>query len=86
MRQALTTVRLPVELDICDLASLVDHGVCVNTKALHVAVVQGHTNIIHQKGELQPRQILSVACRLHCTECCGHTKDCHMEKWENDAH
>ncbi len=48
----LTTLRLPMELDIGDLASLVDESVCVHTKALHVAVVEGHTHIIHEESEL----------------------------------
>lgn len=57
-----------MELHIGDLASLVDQGVGVDTKALHVAVVQGHTNIIHQKGELQPTQMTSVTWHLHIEE------------------
>ena len=49
-----TKSRLPVELDIGDAAVLVDEGVGVHAKALHVAVVQRHAHIILQKGELQP--------------------------------
>ena len=42
-----------MELDVGDLASSVDECVCVHTKALHVAVVERYTNIIHQESELQ---------------------------------
>ena len=47
------TSGLPVELDIRDLALLVDQGEGVHSKALHVTVVQWHTDVILQEGELQ---------------------------------
>ena len=54
LQQVLHTTRgLPVELNIRDLALLVDEGEGVHTKALHVTVVQGDANVILQEGELQ---------------------------------
>ena len=50
-----TTCGLPVELDIGDLALLVDEGEGVHSKALHVTVVQWHTDVILQEGELHSR-------------------------------
>ena len=52
-QQALTEGRLPVELDIGDAALLVDEGVGVHAKALHVAVVQRDADVVLQEGELQ---------------------------------
>ena len=46
---------LPVELDIGDLALLVDEGEGVHPEALHVAVVQGDADVILQEGELHSR-------------------------------
>ena len=46
---------LPVELDVCDLALLVDEGEGVHPKALHVAVVQGDADVVLQEGELQSK-------------------------------
>ena len=56
----LTAFRLPVELDVGDLASLVDQGISMDAKALHVTVVQGHTNIIHQECELHNKTYASA--------------------------
>ena len=42
-----------MELDVGDLALLVDQGEGVHAKALHVAVVLRNTNIVQQEGELQ---------------------------------
>ena len=43
---ALTQGGLPVELDVGHAALLVDQGVCVHAKALHVAIVQGNANVV----------------------------------------
>ena len=51
-----------MELDVVHLARLVDEGVGVHAKALHVPVVLGHSNVVQQEGELhtpQPRSGLS---------------------------
>ncbi len=50
--QALTKSRLPVEFDVCDTSLLVDECVGVHSKALHVAVIQWHPNVILEEGEL----------------------------------
>ena len=47
-----TACGLPVELDVGDLALLVDQSEGVHSKALHVAVVQRDAHIILQEGEL----------------------------------
>lgn len=52
-----------MELDIRNLALLVDEGEGVHPKALHVAVVQGNAHIVLQERELQPTK--SVSCCLH---------------------
>ena len=49
-----------MELDIRDLALLVDEGESVHSKALHVAVVQRNAHIILQEGELQRQK--AAAC------------------------
>ena len=56
-----TKSRLPVELDIGDAAVLVDEGVGVHAKALHVAVVQRHAHIILQECELQPHMYIRAS-------------------------
>lgn len=43
---------LPVELDIMDLARLVDQGKGVHAKALHMPVVGRDAHIVHQEGKL----------------------------------
>ena len=48
-----STGGLPMELDVRDLALLVNEGEGVHPKALHVAVVQGNAHIVLQKGELR---------------------------------
>lgn len=53
VRWFLTAAGLPVELDVGDLALAVDERVGMHAKALHVAIVGGHTHIVLQKGELQ---------------------------------
>ena len=40
----------PVELDVVDLASLVDESVGVHAKALHVAVVGWDADVIQEEG------------------------------------
>ena len=56
LQQALhSTSGLPVELDVCDLALLVDQSEGVHSKALHVAVVEGDAHVILQEGELHPQ-------------------------------
>ena len=57
-----------MELDICDLALLVDEGEGVHPKALHVAVVQGNAHIILQKGELQRHNISQLLLPLLATQ------------------
>ena len=52
-QRVLTQGRLPVELDVGHAALLVDEGVGVHAKALHVAVVQRDPNVVLQEGELQ---------------------------------
>ena len=42
-----------MELDVVDLAGLVDEGEGVHAEALHVAVVGGDADVIQQEGELQ---------------------------------
>ncbi len=51
-----TTGGLPVELDIGDLALLVDQGVGVHAKALHVAVIGRDAHVILQESELHNRK------------------------------
>ena len=63
-RAAHTAARLPVELDVVDLARLVDEGEGVHAKALHVAVIGRHAHIIHQECELDPAVSDSANC-LH---------------------
>ena len=50
-----TAAGLPVELDIGDLAGLVDERVGVHAKALHVAVVLGDAHVVLQERELRQR-------------------------------
>jgi hypothetical protein len=45
-----------VELDECLLALLVQQHEGVDTKALHVAVVEGYTNVVKQERKLQQQQ------------------------------
>jgi len=42
-----------VELDIIHTALLIDEGVGVHAKALHVAVVGGDADVVLQEGELR---------------------------------
>ena len=50
-----------MELDIGDAAVLVDEGVGVHAKALHVAVVQRNAHIILQEGELRPYTLIRIS-------------------------
>ena len=68
-----------MELDICDLALLVDQGESVHSKALHVAVVQGNANVILQEGELQDTKEMSEKAIASCTQEVQLTK--HLKKF-----
>ena len=46
-----------MELDIRDLALLVDEGEGMHSKAFHVTVVQRNAYVILQEGELQRHEI-----------------------------